>query len=42
MSAKERKRPAQPVLSLNGEQVLAAYEHWMREREDLAGASLRN
>jgi hypothetical protein len=36
------KRTAKPHLSPAGEQALATYEHWLREREDLAPASIRN
>src|SRR5207245_244918 len=36
------KRKAHPSLSLAGQEALASYEHWLREREDLAPASIRN
>ena len=36
------KRTAHPSLSRTGQEALAAYERWLREREDLAAASIRN
>src|SRR5215471_1308807 len=36
------KRTAHPPLSHTGNEALASYEHWLREREDLALASIRN
>jgi integrase/recombinase XerD len=36
------KRTAHPLLSPAGLEALACYEHWLREREDLAPASIRN
>jgi len=36
------KRAAHPPLSHAGQEALASYEHWLREREDLASASIRN
>src|SRR5215467_2923523 len=36
------KRTAHPPLSPTGQEALASYEHWSREREDLASASIRN
>jgi integrase/recombinase XerD len=36
------KRTAHPSLSPVGQEALASYEHWLREREDLAAASIRN
>jgi integrase/recombinase XerD len=36
------KRTAHPSLSLVGQKALASYECWLREREDLAAASIRN
>jgi integrase/recombinase XerC len=36
------KRKAHPSLSRTGQEALAAYERWLREREDLAAASIRN
>lgn len=36
------KRTAIPGLSPTGEQALATYQQWMREREDLTPASIRN
>ena len=36
------KRKAHPSLSLAGQEALASYEHWLREREDLAPASIHN
>jgi integrase/recombinase XerD len=36
------RRTAHPPLSSVGQEALASYEHWMREREDLASASIRN
>src|SRR5215469_8235064 len=36
------KRTAYPPLSLAGQEALASYERWLREREDLASASIRN
>ncbi len=36
------KRTAHPSLSHTGIEALTSYEHWLREREDLAAASIRN
>src|SRR5947199_9634259 len=36
------KRMALPSLSHTGQEALASYERWLREREDLAVASIRN
>src|SRR3989440_12992058 len=36
------KRTAHPSLSPVGQEALASYERWLREREDLAAASIRN
>ena len=36
------KRTAHPPLSHTGLEALACYEHWLREREDLTPASIRN
>jgi integrase/recombinase XerC len=36
------KRTAHPPLSCSGQEALASYEHWLREREDLTAASIRN
>src|SRR5690348_10543058 len=36
------KRKAHPALSPVGQGALASYERWLREREDLATASIRN
>jgi integrase/recombinase XerC len=36
------KRTAHPSLSPVGQEALAFYERWLREREDLAPASIRN
>jgi hypothetical protein len=36
------KRTAHPPLSSVGHEALASYERWLREREDLAAASIRN
>jgi integrase/recombinase XerD len=36
------KRTAHPSLSHAGQEALASYEHWLREREDLTPASIRN
>jgi integrase/recombinase XerD len=36
------RRLANPSLSSSGEEALASYEHWVREREDLTSASMRN
>jgi integrase/recombinase XerC len=36
------KRTAHPPLSHAGQEALALYEHWLREREDLTPASIRN
>jgi integrase/recombinase XerD len=36
------KRRAHPQLSCSGQEALALYEQWLREREDLAQASIRN
>ena len=36
------KRTAHPPLSHAGHEALASYEDWLREREDLAPASIRN
>jgi integrase/recombinase XerD len=36
------KRKAHPPLSHAGLEALASYEHWLREREDLTSASIRN
>ena len=36
------KRTAHPSLSPGGLEALASYERWLREREDLAAASIRN
>lgn len=36
------KRIAHPPLSHPGLEALASYEHWLREREDLTPASIRN
>ena len=36
------KRTAHPPLSHAGLEALALYEHWLREREDLTPASIRN
>lgn len=36
------KRTAHPSLTPLGQEVLASYERWLREREDLAAASIRN
>lgn len=36
------KRTAHPPLSPAGLDALASYEHWLREREDLTAASIRN
>ena len=36
------KRTAHPPLSHAGHEALALYEHWLREREDLTPASIRN
>jgi len=36
------KRTAHPPLSRAGQEALASYEYWLREREDLAAASIRN
>ncbi|HEV2583282.1 MAG TPA: tyrosine-type recombinase/integrase [Ktedonobacteraceae bacterium] len=36
------KRTAHPALSPEGLEALASYESWLREREDLAAASIRN
>jgi integrase/recombinase XerD len=36
------KRTAHPPLSDAGQKALAFYERWLREREDLAAASIRN
>jgi integrase/recombinase XerD len=36
------KRTAHPSLSRTGQEALAAYERWLREREDLAAATIRN
>jgi len=36
------KRSAHPSLSPVGQEALATYERWLREREDLAAASIRN
>ena len=45
MSEKTRwsmKRTAHPPLSSVGHEALASYERWLREREDLAAATIRN
>ena len=36
------KRIAHPPLSTAGQEALSAYEYWLREREDLTPASIRN
>ena len=36
------KRTAHPSRSPPGQEALASYERWLREREDLAAASIRN
>jgi site-specific recombinase XerD len=36
------KRTAHPSLSPVGQEALTSYERWLREREDLAAASIRN
>ena len=36
------KRTAHPPLSPTGQEAFASYEHWLREREDLTSASIRN
>jgi hypothetical protein len=36
------KRRAHPPLSRSGQEALAVYEQWLREREDLTQASIRN
>lgn len=36
------KRKAHPPLSHSGHEALTSYEHWLREREDLTQASIRN
>lgn len=36
------KRASHPPLSSSGQEALALYEHWLREREDLTQASIRN
>jgi integrase/recombinase XerD len=36
------ERSAHPSLSPLGQEALASYERWLREREDLAAASIRN
>lgn len=36
------KRIAHPPLSHSGQEALTLYEHWLREREDLTQASIRN
>jgi len=36
------KRTAHPSLTPPGQEALASYERWLREREDLAAASIRN
>ena len=36
------KRTAHPSLTPLGQEALASYERWLREREDLAAASIRN
>src|SRR5215470_10830828 len=36
------KRTAHPSLSPAGQEALASYGHWLREREDLTSASIRN
>lgn len=36
------KRTAHPSLSGSGQEALALYEQWLREREDLTSASIRN
>jgi integrase/recombinase XerD len=36
------KRIAHPPLSRSGQEALALYEHWLREREDLTQTSIRN
>ncbi len=36
------KRTAHPSLMRPAQEALASYEHWLREREDLAAASIRN
>src|SRR5713226_8052045 len=36
------KRTAHPPLSPAGHEALSSYEHWLREREDLTSASIRN
>jgi integrase/recombinase XerC len=36
------KRTAHPPLSHAGQEALASYGYWLREREDLAAASIRN
>jgi integrase/recombinase XerD len=36
------KRKAHPLLSRSGQEALASYEDWLREREDLTAASIRN
>src|SRR5258708_1426357 len=36
------KRSAHPSLSRTGQEARAAYERWVREREDLAAATIRN
>src|SRR5947209_6990045 len=36
------KRIAHPPLSHTGQEALASYERWLREREDLTAASIRN
>src|SRR5579863_4954014 len=39
---KDMKRASTPPVSSAGADALAGYEAWMREREDLATASIRN
>jgi integrase/recombinase XerD len=36
------KRTAHPPLSPAGQKALGSYDHWLREREDLTPASIRN
>ncbi len=36
------KRTVHPPLSRAAQEVLASYEHWLREREYLASESIRN
>jgi len=36
------KRTAHPSLSPVGQEAVASYERWLRERENLAAASIRN